>query len=68
VPRGGYRGRDRAPKKIAGAEAMEKNDGGSTMSVPFDVHRSRTDGSSQDVSLHLYTPLLAFATQPTQRS
>jgi hypothetical protein len=42
---------------------MQKNDGSSAMPVSFDVHRSRTDGCSKDISLHLYTPLLAFASQ-----
>src|ERR1700730_3553975 len=38
------------------------------MPVSLDVHRSGTNGSSQDISLHLYTPLLAFASQRTQPS
>src|SRR4026207_647591 len=57
----GNRRRDRAPEKIARPEAVKENYRGSSMSVPLDMDCSGTDGSSQDVSLHLNTPLLAFA-------
>src|SRR6202030_1998260 len=58
----------RAPQKIARPESVQKNDGGSSVPISLDVHRSGTHGSSQDISLHLYTPLLAFASQRTQPS
>jgi hypothetical protein len=67
VTSGGYRRRDRTPEKIAGAETVEEYHGGAAMSVPLYVHRARPHRCSEDVSLHLYTPLLAFASQRFQR-
>src|SRR4051812_9583493 len=59
---------DCAPEKVAGAETVQQNDGCSTVSVALHVHRSGADRRSEDISLHLYTPLLAFASPLVQPS
>jgi hypothetical protein len=65
---GGYGWSDCTPQEIARSEAVEENDGGSAMPIPLDVHRSRTNRCSENISLHLYTPFLAYALQHTQQS
>ena len=59
----GDRWRDRSPEKIARPESVQENHGGAAVSISLDVYRSRSHWSSQEISLHLDTPLLAFASR-----
>jgi protein-disulfide isomerase len=68
VSSSGDRRRDGSPQKIAGPEAVKQNDGRTAVSVALDVNRARTNRCSEDISLHLYTPLLAFASHHTLQS
>jgi protein-disulfide isomerase len=67
VTGGRYRWCNRAPQKVAGSEAVEQQHCGATVTVAVDVHRTGTHRNSQDISLHLDTPLLAFASLSPQQ-